>query len=172
MKRFWFSYGRSTRRTDDRLPTCPDNGTNVKPSWRYRLLPWLFSGMGLIALFWFLLRVIPKPSRAAYPCQRAAFPLASSFVIWLVGLPVLAFARRKFNERHLRLWKACAWGGTAFGVLALLAANLPALLTRAANPLHAPQGCGSRHFSSRTRRLGPRARRHELGGLYIDRTLV
>lgn len=41
--------------------------------------------LGLAALVWFLIRVIPKPSRAAYPCQRAAFPLASAFVIWLAG---------------------------------------------------------------------------------------
>src|ERR1035437_3730067 len=41
---------------------------------------------GLAALLWFLLRVVPKPSRAAYPCQRAAAPLASGFVVWLVGL--------------------------------------------------------------------------------------
>ena len=39
--------------------------------------------VGLSALVWFLLRVIPKPSRATYPCQRAAFPIASAFVVWL-----------------------------------------------------------------------------------------
>src|ERR1039458_1832102 len=41
---------------------------------------------GLASLVWFLVRVIPKPSRASYPCQRAAAPLASGFVIWLVAL--------------------------------------------------------------------------------------
>ncbi len=41
---------------------------------------------GLVSLIWFLVRVIPKPSRASYPCQRAAAPLASGFVVWLVGL--------------------------------------------------------------------------------------
>jgi hypothetical protein len=41
--------------------------------------------IGLGALIWFLIRVIPKPSRATYPCQRAAFPVASAFVIWLTG---------------------------------------------------------------------------------------
>ncbi len=41
---------------------------------------------GLFSLLWFLIRVIPKPSRALYPCQRAAFPVASAFVIWLAGL--------------------------------------------------------------------------------------
>lgn len=40
---------------------------------------------GALALVWFLVRVIPKPSRAAYPCQRAAFPIASSFILWLCG---------------------------------------------------------------------------------------
>jgi hypothetical protein len=40
---------------------------------------------GAAALAWFLIRVIPKPSRATYPCQRAAFPVASAFVIWLTG---------------------------------------------------------------------------------------
>jgi hypothetical protein len=41
--------------------------------------------VGALALAWFLLRVIPKPSRASYPCQRAAFPLASAFVLWAVA---------------------------------------------------------------------------------------
>jgi hypothetical protein len=46
----------------------------------------LAAATGLAALAWFLLRVIPKPARAAYPCQRAAAPLASGFVVWLAGL--------------------------------------------------------------------------------------
>lgn len=41
--------------------------------------------VGLGALTWFLIRVIPKPSRASYPCQQAAFPVASAFVIWLTA---------------------------------------------------------------------------------------
>lgn len=47
---------------------------------------WLAPLIGLGALIWFLVRVIPKPSRATYPCQRAVFPLASAFVIWLMGI--------------------------------------------------------------------------------------
>lgn len=42
--------------------------------------------IGFIALTWFIIRVIPKPSRAMYPCQRIAFPLATGFVIWIVGI--------------------------------------------------------------------------------------
>ncbi len=45
-----------------------------------------FPIIGLTSLIWFLIRVIPKPSRAAYPCMRAAAPIASSFVIYMLGL--------------------------------------------------------------------------------------
>jgi hypothetical protein len=42
--------------------------------------------VGIISVFWFLIRVIPKPQRAAYTCQRAAFPIASGFLLWLLSL--------------------------------------------------------------------------------------
>ncbi|TKJ38055.1 MAG: hypothetical protein CEE38_04660 [Planctomycetes bacterium B3_Pla] len=60
-------------------------------------LTWIFPIGGLLALIWFMLRVIPKPSRATYPCQRAAFPLASGFMIWLVGAigSIAAFRKAK-----------------------------------------------------------------------------
>ncbi|MCJ7693676.1 MAG: DUF362 domain-containing protein [Sedimentisphaerales bacterium] len=62
---------------------------------RYRWLRFLFPVTGLAALIWFLARVIPKPSRATYPCQRTAFPIASAFVIWLIGTvsSIAAFKR-------------------------------------------------------------------------------
>jgi Uncharacterized conserved protein len=63
--------------------------------------------IGAGALLWFMIRVIPKPSRATYPCQRAAFPLASAFVIWLTGTLSGLFAvkslRRLFSRRKLAL---------------------------------------------------------------------
>ena len=42
--------------------------------------------MTAMSVGWFLVRVIPKPIRATYPCQQAAFPLLTSVVIWLLGL--------------------------------------------------------------------------------------
>jgi hypothetical protein len=57
-----------------------------------RIPTWL---LGFLALIWFLVRVIPKPSRAAYPCQRAAFPLASGFVLWLTGIMASSFLLRR-----------------------------------------------------------------------------
>ena len=52
----------------------------------------ILPGIGMIALLWFLIRVVPKPSRAAYPCQRAAFPLATGFIIWLSGFIASIFS--------------------------------------------------------------------------------
>ena len=62
---------------------------------RHRWLRFFFPLTGLAALIWFLVRVIPKPSRATYPCQRAAFPIASAFVIWLAGVVGSIAAFRK-----------------------------------------------------------------------------
>ncbi|MEI8288587.1 MAG: DUF362 domain-containing protein [Verrucomicrobiota bacterium] len=56
---------------------------------------------GALALAWFLIRVIPKPSRASYPCQRAAFPLASSFVIWLCGMLTIKACGKYFSRGRL-----------------------------------------------------------------------
>ncbi len=58
---------------------------------------WLLPFTGMAALIWFLIRVIPKPSRAAYPCQRVAFPIASGFIVWLLGLAgsIAAFRKAK-----------------------------------------------------------------------------
>ncbi len=57
--------------------------------------------LGAASLIWFIIRVVPKPSRAAYPCQRAAFPMASSFMIWLSGLLVSSLVYVKAR----RLWR-------------------------------------------------------------------
>jgi hypothetical protein len=56
-----------------------------------------FPVIGLLSLLWFLIRVIPKPSRASYPCMRATMPIASSFVIYVLGLvsSLFVFKRAK-----------------------------------------------------------------------------
>jgi hypothetical protein len=58
-------------------------------------LIWLLPAAGLISLIWFLIRVVPKPSRAMYPCQRLAAPLAVGFVVWIAGLLGSTWAYRK-----------------------------------------------------------------------------
>jgi hypothetical protein len=64
--------------------------------------------MSALALAWFVCRVIPKPIRATYPCQQAAFPLASAFVVWLLGLKSGLLAWLGLGERmkRIRPWLA------------------------------------------------------------------
>ena len=83
---------------------CPKSGRIVgvrKPGDVPRLL---FPLLGLLALIWFVIRVIPKPSRAAYPCQKVAAPLAGSFLVWLVGITGagIAFRQARFQMRRAR----------------------------------------------------------------------
>jgi hypothetical protein len=115
-------------------------GRLLKPVPRLSWWAWVFSGMGLVSLLWFLVRVIPKPSRAAYPCQRLAFPVASSFVVWLAALLGSAFAWRKARARHQRFWRACLWGAGALAGCALVVRSVPALRSFADNPPHGPLG--------------------------------
>ncbi len=65
---------------------CPRTGKRLSAERQRRWPVVLLPITGLLALIWFLIRVVPKPSRAVYPCQRMAAPLASGFVVWLIGL--------------------------------------------------------------------------------------
>ena len=92
-------------------------------AWASRVgkLPRIGAGLvGLAALLWFLLRVIPKPSRASYPCQRAAFPLASAFVLWMCGMCGAGWslsALRPILHRY-------RWATAVLSVVALLGIGL------------------------------------------------
>jgi uncharacterized protein (DUF362 family) len=57
---------------------------------------------GIFSTAWFLIRVIPKPQRAAYPCMRAAAPVMSGFIIWLLSLIGSAVAIKKARLNFLR----------------------------------------------------------------------
>ena len=57
-----------------------------------------FLFMGISSTIWFLIRVIPKPSRASYPCMRAAAPFMSGFVLYLLSISGAFVAFRKSKE--------------------------------------------------------------------------
>lgn len=66
-------------------------------------LGWLLPIIGLAALVWYLVRVIPKPSRATYPCQRVGAPIAFGSFTYLLSLFGLVAAFRnakKFTYQH------------------------------------------------------------------------
>ncbi|MCX6142456.1 MAG: DUF362 domain-containing protein [Ignavibacteriales bacterium] len=76
-----------------------------RPWWAKTRGRWLLVFAGLLSTLWFLIRVVPKPSRASYPCMRAAAPLMSGFILYLLSVTgtLLAFrkARRSFaNARY------------------------------------------------------------------------
>lgn len=52
---------------------------------------------GLLATLWFVVRVVPKPSRAAYPCMQATAPFMSAFVIYMLSLAGSVTAFRRFR---------------------------------------------------------------------------
>ncbi len=53
---------------------------------------------GILSTIWILIRVIPKPQRAAYPCVKASAPWASAFIIYLMGLGGSVLSYKKFRQ--------------------------------------------------------------------------
>jgi hypothetical protein len=79
--------------------------------------------IGLISLIWFLIRVIPKPSRASYPCMRATFPIASAFIIWIIGLFTSSILFQKAHANWHKK-KYLIFGTTAFiGILIFISVS-------------------------------------------------
>ncbi|MBN2019866.1 MAG: DUF362 domain-containing protein [Sedimentisphaerales bacterium] len=107
--------------------TCPKTGKIIGSGRKSRLL-WLFFPItGLAALIWFLIRVIPKPSRAMYPCQRVAFPIASGFVVWLIGITGSAVAyhkaKRALSQTRYILAAVCIVVSVGFILTAMSGTN-------------------------------------------------
>jgi hypothetical protein len=81
----------------------------------------MFVVLGISSTIWFLVRVIPKPQRATYPCMRAAAPVMSAFVIYLITFSGSLFAFKKAGT-HFK--KARYFYAAVFFTLALLGAFL------------------------------------------------
>lgn len=84
---------------------------------RHGLKKAFFPILGLTSLIWFLMRVIPKPSRAAYPCMRTAAPLASTFVVYVTGFLTSIF----FFKRAQKFWRQSRY--VVFTLALVLAAS-------------------------------------------------
>lgn len=123
---------------------CPRSRRPPRRKGKYRWVRWILPVTGLAALIWFLIRVVPKPSRATYPCQRTAMPLASGFVVWLVGLigsvTVFRKARRLLRESRLAWACVCVVIASVMGLVSLV--HLPERLAQAGEPWgsHGPIG--------------------------------
>lgn len=108
--------------------------------------PWMFYVAGISSLVWFLVRVIPKPSRAAYPCMRAAAPIASSFVLYLLGLAasVALFRKAKkfVSEFRYVLGVIVLLMGITIGIFSMMSTNekVYALFSIQTNTPNSPVG--------------------------------
>ena len=137
---------------DERVSSfCPKWDRHLRRQGRYRWVRWIAPVTGLAALIWFLIRVIPKPSRATYPCQRTAMPLASGFVVWLLGLvgSVTLFKKARQSLKESRLVWACVCLVIATVMAVVSLAHLPERLARAG------EGWGSHEPIGQARGIHP-----------------
>jgi len=116
--------------------TCPRAQKRRNVGRSNRWLFWLYPAIGLVSLIWFLVRVLPKPSRAAYPCQRLAAPLGSGFVLWVAGVAGAAVAFRRsqtlFRQSRVVLALGCLALTAVLGMVALV--GMPAEFVAASPP--------------------------------------
>ena len=75
----------------------------------------IFLSIGILTTVWFLIRVIPKPQRATYPCMQASAPFMSAFVVYLLTLAgsLKAFSLALLNLKRARYFY--------FGIFMILA---------------------------------------------------
>ena len=102
----------------------------------------LFWGLGLFSTIWFLVRVIPKPSRANYPCMQTAAPLMSAFVMYLLSFTGVWVSLRKlreaFHNRKMAIGVFAFAGLCFFGTL-MLVENSTELLAQTVLPVREPR---------------------------------
>jgi len=63
----------------------------------------LFITLGIASTVWFLIRVIPKPTRASYPCMEVAAPFMSGFVTYLLAVAGLTAISRRMKRKVINV---------------------------------------------------------------------
>ena len=91
---------------------APKRTMNSFPKWLFRMRHafsrrritgrFAFLVLGILSTVWFVVRVLPKPSRATYPCMQVATPFMSGLVVSLLGLLTTVGAFRKAKASLLR----------------------------------------------------------------------
>jgi hypothetical protein len=105
------------------LTVCPRTGKIAGHKSGARKALWLWIVLGLASVVWVLIRVVPKPSRATYPCQKVAQPLAAGFIVWLLGLVgsslIILRARSLFQRHRYVVGVICFAAAVLLGFLTL-----------------------------------------------------
>jgi len=92
---------------DQVLKRCPKSGRMVGVRRDTLLARALFPLVGLLAIAWFLLRTLPEPRRASYPCQKVAAGIGVGFLAYLGGL-LLTVTGLRFVRRRVGVVSAVA----------------------------------------------------------------
>ena len=136
------------------VKVCPKTGRIRKfvlPGGAYRLL---FPIVGLAALIWIIIRVVPKPSRAEYPCVKAAAPFASGFLIYLAALlvsPIIYLKTKKklFLSPYFLLVAFLVFGFTGTYLISKSSNDADVVLQNSVHVANAPTGEGKGIFPGR-----------------------
>ena len=90
------------------LKRCPKSGKIIGFRFDNTISKIWFPVVGIFAIIWFLVRVIPKPARAAYPCQQVAAGIGIGFVSYLYfilgSFPIFRIIRNKTNLSSARIF--------------------------------------------------------------------
>ena len=97
---------------DQLLKRCPKSGRVVGVRRDTRLARVLFPLVGLLSIGWFLLRTLPEPRRANYPCQNVAAGIGAGFIAWLSVL-LLTVTGLRFIRRRVGVVAAVTVGVAA-----------------------------------------------------------
>lgn len=104
-------FSKIRRQVMKQFTVCPRTGKITGLKIGERKARWLWIVLGLASVIWVLIRVVPKPSRATYPCQRVAQPIAAGFIGWLLGLIgsslIIHRARSLFQKRRYAVAATC-----------------------------------------------------------------
>jgi len=114
--------------------------------------------ISVIATIWFLIRVIPKPSRATYPCMQAAAPFMSGLVIYLLFIAGGGAAYIRFKQNWAKSRYIVSFGFLFLFISSLFLilgynSNLSFAINSNANllpdPVNAPIGTSVGYFPGR-----------------------
>jgi hypothetical protein len=115
-------------------PDCPHHKKSKK-LYKNIFLRLFFPLIGLASVIWMLIRIIPKPSRAEYPCMKVAAPIASGFLVYIVTLLAAVFsfkkARSYFQNSRYALASIFILGAVIAGMYFVFNTNTPSFAATA-----------------------------------------
>ena len=90
---------RIARVVEQLVKRCPKTGRMIGFRHDTRLSGILLPVLAVLALGWYLIRVIPSPRRANYPCQKMAVGVVFGFIAYVAALAANVVALRRIRRR-------------------------------------------------------------------------